>query len=120
MITPSFTLKSQRHTAACLAALAGCVLATTVSVAGAATPAADVPSVVVSYGDLNLSNEQGTRALYRRIVAAARQVCPVQITRELSSVAASNACQADAIARAVRELNNPQLAAVHAARSKHG
>jgi hypothetical protein len=35
-------------------------------------------------------------------------------------LAASERCQANAIAQAVRELNNPQLAAVHAVHVSHG
>ena len=45
---------------------------------GAVSAAADadnVPQVVVSYADLNVSSPQGAAALYRRINAAASSVC---------------------------------------------
>ena len=86
----------------------------------AAAPADEAPSVKVSFADLNLSTTEGADALYRRITVAARQVCPDSWSRDLAVFAASKHCQATAIANTVRELNSPQLAMVHAARSSHG
>ena len=57
--------------------------AATPAKASAATPAKvtyssdSIPSIQVRYADLNLSTEQGTLTLYRRIKLAAQQVCPV-------------------------------------------
>lgn len=85
----------------------------------AAPPSAEAPSVVVRYGDLNLATAVGVDTLYRRISNAARQVCPDVYSRDLSTVAAGERCQADAVTRAVHELNNPQLALVHANHVSH-
>jgi UrcA family protein len=74
----------------------------------------------VRYDDLNLATDAGVNTLYRRISLAARSVCPEANVRELGMKSVSERCQAEAVSRAVQELNNPQLALVHAARSSHG
>jgi UrcA family protein len=86
----------------------------------AATPAADGLSVSVRYDDLNLSTTKGVNTLYRRISAAAREVCPDIYSRDLHVVLAAQHCQSAAIAKAVSEVNNPSLAMLHAARASHG
>lgn len=78
------------------------------------------PAVTVRYDDLNLGSDRGTAALYRRIANAARQVCPDEFSRDLTTVAASRACQAQAIARAVQDVNSPKLALVHEEHLRHG
>jgi UrcA family protein len=86
-----------------------------------ATPFSDeAPSVTVRYDDLNLATSAGVDALYHRISNAARAVCPDAHSRDLAIVAASERCQANAVDQAVREVNNPHLALVHAARASHG
>ncbi len=120
MTTVSYQINSSRRVCAGVVALAGCLLGGTLSVAHAMTPTDGVPTATVNYGDLDLSTQAGALTLYRRIAAAARQVCPDEDTRNLASFARSRACQAEAIARAVSDSHIPQLAAVYAARSKHG
>jgi UrcA family protein len=104
--------------AAASAALAAClVVLGAANTAHAGIPAADVPSVTVRYGDLNLETAAGTQMLYARIAAAARQVCAVPSdVRDLAGLAAARTCEKEAIARAVREVNNPHLAAAYDAR----
>ena len=101
-----------------LATACAALVVTTISVAAPATN--QVPSIKVRYDDLNLATPAGVSALYKRISHAARNVCPDAYSRDLTMVAASEACQASAIARAVNEVNNPQLASLHAARLPHG
>ena len=106
-----------RRTALALAALAACV---SLGSAQAASPTA-TRAVNVSFGDLNLSTDQGTNALYARLTAAAREVCGaygVDI-RNLQDYAAARSCQEQAIAKAVHELHVPQLAARLTARHDH-
>jgi UrcA family protein len=86
----------------------------------AAAPADAAPSVRVSYNDLNLATEQGTLALYARIVSAAHKVCQVSDIRDLHQTAAASECRAQAIERAVRDVGNERLAAVYTARRGHG
>jgi UrcA family protein len=86
----------------------------------AATPSVDTPSVSVRYDDLNLSTSDGVNSLYRRISAAARDVCPGVYSRDLAEAAIARHCEADAVARAVSQVNNAHLAMVHAAHVSHG
>jgi len=82
--------------------------------------AAAVPSVAVNYTDLNLASSAGVDALYHRISVAARAVCPNPDIRELAALSAAESCRVEAVARAVREVNNPKLAVVAANRISHG
>ena len=80
-----------------------------------------VPSVHVRYGDLDLSTEQGSKILYHRITVAAQQVCERGADiRDLPARTRAEKCEADAISKAVNEVNSPQLAMVHASRTRRG
>ena len=115
----SHTSHNPRRTGAgLLIALAG-VLTAGFGVANAA-PADDKPSLVVKYDDLDLSSKDGTLALYQRIAAAARQVCPNEDTRQLGSLEFTLACRRAAVDRAVSTLHNAQLAAVHSDHTRRG
>lgn len=72
-----------------------------------------IPAYTVKYDDLNLSTRKGAEALYRRITAAAYQVCWPQNHGELSGDVALHTCVRKAAARAVAEINNPLLTAIH-------
>jgi len=112
--TPKLTLRRSL-------ALAGAFAALTVSTMSFAAPIRDdLPRVTVRYDDLNLATPAGVNALYGRISHAARAVCGDTFARDLSVQAAAERCQSEAIAQAVREVNNPQLAVVHAAHVSHG
>jgi UrcA family protein len=113
------TSNFMRITLGRVAVLAAAVLAGPLGVAHAAAPQQELPTAVVSYGDLNLSSTDGTYALYHRIAAAARQVCPFPDPRNLQQVDSVEACRKAAIARAVRDVNNHQLASVQAERARH-
>jgi UrcA family protein len=83
------------------------------AVATAAQPAGDAPQATLHYSARDLTSEQGTRALYQRIRTAARSVCPGWDSRDLAAVAASRECQRRAVTRAVGQIGNARLAAVH-------
>jgi len=102
------------------AVLAGCLLATVLGVAQAATSTDDVAKVAVYYGDLDVSTSAGASTLYQRIANAARQVCPYEDAVELDRIVFNQKCRREAIARAVRDINSPQLALVYANRVKRG
>jgi len=102
------------------AALTACVIIGATATAHAAAAADAASSVQVNYRDLNLATEQGTQALYGRIVSAARKVCAPSDIRVLGEVAAARACEAQAVARAVHAVNNPRLAATHSAHQRQG
>ena len=99
-------------------AIAAMLALRTAQAVPAADPATGAPSVTVRTSDLNLGTPEGVQALYRRIVTAAREVCPQASAWQAESSAASRACQARAIERAVRALNDPRLAAVQEKLSK--
>lgn len=94
------------------AAVAGSLLAIALASSATVLAADAAPSVRVSYAGLDLKSEQGARILYRRISAAAEQVCPSADPRALVEFSASRACRAQAVARAIQEVGNPKLAAM--------
>jgi|SRR5436853_2278034 len=100
------------------AALTACLIVG--ASAYAAAPTVVSTSVRVNYHDLNLATEQGTHALYARIVSAAHKVCAARDIRILADVAAARVCEAQAIAHAVRDVNDPRLAAVYSAHQPQG
>ena len=115
---PSRTAGSRARVAlVLLGSLAGVMAA---GAAGAATRGSDVPSVVVKFDGLTLDTDSGVNQLYRRIESAARQVCPDGTMRDLSTYQRVEQCRKQAVARAIRQIDNPRLAALHAVRSKSG
>ncbi len=114
------TVKPNQRRAGQAAILAGCLLAGSLGAARAATPTNEVPSVVVSYRDLDLSTAAGARVLYKRISMAARQTCPFVDNINLAQLAKSKACRDAAIERAVNAVNSTQLAALQAEHMKRG
>jgi UrcA family protein len=88
--------------------------------ASAARLDSDGLSVVVKYSEQSLATDDGVYALYRRITAAAKQVCPDEGTRDWGLKAQVERCRNESIARAIRQIDNSRLAALHAARSKNG
>ncbi|MGH8302584.1 MAG: UrcA family protein [Steroidobacteraceae bacterium] len=98
---------------AAIGALTAAALLASPAAASAAQPAADSPQTTVYYNLLDLSSDQGTQALYRRIVSAARTVCPADDSRDLAEFAASRECQREAVSRAIHEIGSARLAAVY-------
>jgi UrcA family protein len=85
----------------------------------AASAADDVPRQVVKYSPATLNTDAGVRSLYHRIVKAAEEVCPTPSgTRFVPTGVAE--CRAQSVARAVRQIDNPHLAALYAEYSKRG
>ena len=76
-----------------------------------------VRSETVKFADLNVTTPAGAEALYTRIHAAAKRVCPE--TEPLLRAAAS-ACARKAVAQAIEKLGLPQLTAYYQMKSgKH-
>jgi UrcA family protein len=114
------TVNSPRSAMSRVGVLAACLLAGTLGVAHAAAPAADIPSVVVSYGDLDLSSTDGVRTLYKRISLAAQEVCPSVNSMEAKQVAFARHCRKDAIEHAVAQIHSAQLVALSTEHAKRG
>ncbi len=106
---------------AALGALTAAALLASPALAAAAQPAADAPQTAIYYSFSEHSTDQGTHALYQRIVSAARTVCPGYDSQDLGAFADSRQCQRQAVARAIHQIGSARLAAVHAqAVARHG
>jgi UrcA family protein len=93
---------------------------TGVGAANAAAFDGKAPSIVVRYSDQSLATDSGVNDLYRRLVQASKQVCPDESVRDLARLQHVEQCREQAVARAVQQIHNSQLAAVYAAHSKNG
>jgi UrcA family protein len=100
--------------------LCGVVGAAGIGAVSAATPDDQAPSITVKYDPRALSTEDGARALYRRLVRAAAEVCPDGSESPHWITTAVRECREQSIARAVFRINNPSLVAVYNNSAKHG
>ena len=100
-----------------LGGIAGLSLA---GAAGAATPLADAPALVVQYSDATLATDSGVRVLYRRLAQAAEQVCPSYPSNTHIVNEKVLKCREEALTGAVNKIHNQRLAALHAANWKAG
>lgn len=91
-------------------ALAIAVFSTTASLSAVAADDTSGPKVVVKYGDLDLQSEDGQKKLKRRLLRAARLVCPNNYSRSAQTSAAGRACINQALEGSL-ELVNQRLAA---------
>jgi UrcA family protein len=101
--------------------LLACVL-TAAAAAASAGPAcaddsataapSDATAVRVSYRDLDLATDAGSKALYERIRHAAHEVCAVSDIRDLTALAQSDRCERAAVSNAVRQVHNARFAAL--------
>jgi UrcA family protein len=73
----------------------------------------DIQSIRVSYADLNLTNTTDQLSLYQRLRGAAKKVCGDRVSRTVSEVMQQRECVEDALDRAVDDIGNPDLVALH-------
>jgi UrcA family protein len=106
-----------RFTLLLLGGLAGAMAAGAATAAGADN---DAPSVTVKYSEESLATDRGVSDVYRRITFAAKQVCPDDSIRGLPAQQRVAQCREQAVATAIRQIGNSQLAALHANHSKNG
>lgn len=82
-------------------------------------PLERVPEIVVSYDDLDISNPRGLDELYSRIEEGAMSVCGYDRNRkELARQRRLSACYHAAVNDAIRQVNLPQLTALHHSKTK--
>jgi UrcA family protein len=98
--------------------LVGAILAITVLalvpiLASAANASDGVPQLTVHYQDLNLSTREDASILYRRINAAAFQVCGSVDPMNLARAHTAKECQDRAISQAVSAVGSPILTRVY-------
>ena len=109
-----------RHTAkrllqSCLAASIFCMAFSGVATAADKTIAT---SIVVRFGDLNLSNPEGAAVLYQRIQRAARRACKDPWASDYSLPSTrTRKCIDDAVDIAVNTVNRTTLTAMHKEKS---
>jgi UrcA family protein len=102
-----------------LMVLCGVVGAVGAGAVSAASVSDELPHQVVQYAPATLDTDAGIRSLYHRIVKAAEEVCPtISGSRFVTPGVAE--CRAEAVARAVRQIDNPHLAALYAEYSRRG
>ena len=107
----ALTCKSTHHLRS-LALFAVCLLGTTVAWAG--PPA--TRSVEVSFRDLDLNTPSGAAKLYRRIQAAARNVCQYEPTSPRAQIIWQY-CVLPTVNAAVANVNSPLLTELHSGHS---
>ena len=110
------TLTHSRPLHSLIASAVFSILTASFSVVGAAADPA--PTVIVKYGDLNVSTVLGATALYGRIRSAAETVCGQFDNRDLAFQARKSTCINRAIASAVTQVNAPALFVVYQARNR--
>jgi UrcA family protein len=77
------------------------------------------PSITVSYSDVAFGNTAGAADVYRKLKAAARQVCGVDHgTKTLELMMAARDCFDGALTDAVRKIDRPTLTALHTANAR--
>jgi len=104
------TSRAQLLTRAGIAA----ITLSTCLVAYSASAEPNVKAQTVSFADLDLSKAAGAQTLYKRIKAAARNVCgPSDNYTFVTPSAAFRKCYDKAIADAVAQIDRPSLTALH-------
>jgi UrcA family protein len=85
------------------------MLLASMSAVSAPTALGDAPSRRVNFADLDLTNSAGAATLYARIKSAARQVCQPEYNWLSKLRTLADQCTDQAIARAVADVNAPEL-----------
>jgi UrcA family protein len=79
----------------------------------------DPPTRRVSYADLDISKPAGAKILYRRIEAAAQEVCVFDTIKDLGAAQRQRTCINRAVDNAVKGVNSVALSELHAANVIH-
>ena len=83
-------------------------------VAAAGTRAvAEVPSIVVEYGDLNLDSTAGVKKLHARLRGAAELVCQSLDSRVIRLRGQFGRCVNEAVTQSVADIGNAKLSNYH-------
>ncbi len=91
-------------------------LATGAELAHADAAAAAPAKMLIHYSDLDLSRPAGAGSLYRRLQTAAETVCTPLDGQDVNHKLMFRHCVADAISRAVTEVDQPVLGAYYRAK----
>ncbi|MGH9523321.1 MAG: UrcA family protein [Terriglobales bacterium] len=110
------TMTTAKHPSRLIAAVIFSALASSFAAVCGAANSPEAPSVIVKFGDLNISNPEGAAALYSRIRDAARGLCSPLDRGDLASKMDEDICVNQAIEDAVTRVDQPALSAVYAAK----
>lgn len=83
-------------------------------------PALDSNQVLVYYSDINLQSAAGQQVLKQRLKAAARRVCPDEFSRDRVFRTAGRSCVKNAVAQAMADVSERQLARAAAVNGNRG
>ena len=72
---------------------------------------------LVRYDDLNLSDKEHAKALYVRVLRAAKKVCTASASTDLNGRTHFKACTDRAVSGAVADINHPNLSHHHFVRT---
>jgi UrcA family protein len=102
-----------------MVALAFAGLVSGLALPAQADEASSEPSIKVKFRDLDLSKPEGAAALYQRIERSARLVCTDSSSPyDAGRVETFKRCYEGAIQDAVASINQPQLTALHRAKTE--
>jgi UrcA family protein len=87
--------------------------------ASAASLDETVPTIVVKYNDLDLTQPRDAKRLYRRIQTAAQLVCEKNRGEGLASMPLYHACLDQAVTHAVATVSSTQVTQIHEAATQH-
>jgi UrcA family protein len=99
-----------------MACLAAFMLSSAATTLAASSGPGDFPFVIVRYSELDLSRGAGASVLYKRIQTAAAKVCSHSVIPFTIPNLKRSSCYRNAIEKAVAQVNNAQLYAIHRAR----
>jgi UrcA family protein len=105
-------MKTSNKIKAAAATFSICGLVALSTLHSAAAADDTLPTKKVIFGDLDISKPAGAQVLYRRIVAAAHQVCEVNQFKTLTTSHLIEGCIDRAIDNAVQEVGSPALTAL--------
>jgi len=99
-----------------------CAVAGAHSAAAAAltSDSLELPHIAVKFDPKTLASDRGAADLYRRLVAAAKAVCPSPADSALFLPSAIRQCREESLARAVAAIDSPRLSAVYRAAAPRG
>ena len=75
--------------------------------------AAGAPAVIVNFSDLDIARGSGVQTLYQRLRTAAKTVCGMKDTRNLTVMQEWRACYKQALNGAVEKVNIESLDKLH-------
>lgn len=84
-----------------------------ISTAATMNPGRNVNPIIVSFADLNLTQDEGVETLYSRLKVGAKQSCGTVSARQLNLFRSTKECVKTALNKAVESIDNEKLSELH-------